>query len=76
MPLASSRPTAPPMNAPSMCVTAVLRSCHSKTTDSSARPTPNDDVERRIVPERPEHERGIRHCPDKREPREYEPGHI
>ena len=28
---------------PSMCVTAVLRSCHSKTTDSSAEADAEDD---------------------------------
>ena len=59
-----------------MWVTAVLRSCHSKPTDSSRQADAKDDVERRIGSERTQHERGIRHCTDKREPREYEPGHI
>jgi hypothetical protein len=63
------------MKAPSKWVTAVLRSIHSNTTATDARPRPEREIDCGILAHRAKHEGGVRHCPDKREPREYEPGH-
>ena len=46
------------------------------TTDSSASATPKATLIAGSVAQRPQHERGVRHCPDKAKPREYEPGHM
>ena len=57
-----------------MCVTAVFRSCHSNRHADTGQPDAKGDVDRRIVAKRLQLESRVRHCPDKKKTREYEPG--